>query len=113
MSSARSGPPTLPESSSIEARRLPPQLEVTRETLVTREFSSLARAGGRKWVHLIFADLSVGAKHSGIKMMAEDDKFSPRMLRPCQSEMHPAQVHVARPFRVGVAGLERWGWGGG
>jgi hypothetical protein len=40
-------------------------------------------------VHLILANIFVGAKHFGIKSLVLTNKLSAEMLRPCQNEMHP------------------------
>ena len=44
-------------------------------------------------VHLIFANIFVGAKHSGSKSLILINKLSIGMLRPCKIEMHPSIVY--------------------
>ncbi|MGB8690515.1 MAG: hypothetical protein WCD53_24715 [Microcoleus sp.] len=41
--------------------------------------------------HPIFANISVGAKHSGSKSLLKTNKLSAVMLRPCKIGMHPTQ----------------------
>ena len=41
------------------------------------------------WVHLIFANILVGAKYFGSKYLILTNKLSVEMLRPCKIEMHP------------------------
>ena len=43
-------------------------------------------------VHLIFANIFVGAKHFGSKSLVLTNKLSAEMLRPCQIEMHPKKM---------------------
>ena len=42
-----------------------------------------------KGVYLIFANIFVGAKHSGSKSLLITNKLSAGMLRPYHIEMHP------------------------
>jgi hypothetical protein len=41
------------------------------------------------WVHLIFKNILVGAKHFGSKSLIITHKLYAEMLRPGQNEMHP------------------------
>ncbi|MEG3875821.1 hypothetical protein QT972_00360 [Microcoleus sp. herbarium7] len=42
------------------------------------------------WAHLIFANIFVGAKHSGSKSVVITNKLPAGMLRPSKIEMHPS-----------------------
>ena len=49
-------------------------------------------------VHLIFANIFVGAKHFGSKSLTLTNKLSAEMLRPCKIEMHPTIPYAQFPI---------------
>jgi hypothetical protein len=50
--------------------------------------SQLGEVHGNGWVHLSFANIFVGAKHSGSKSLLLTHKLSAGMLRPYKIEVH-------------------------
>ena len=50
-------------------------------------------------MHLILANILVGAKHFGSKSLILTHKLCAEMLRPCQNEMHPWQFHNSDDYQ--------------
>jgi hypothetical protein len=44
-----------------------------------------------RWVHFIFENILVGAKHFGSRSLILTHKLCAEMLRPCQNEIHPVR----------------------